>query len=143
RHSGHATGRVSSCIWPRGSSWCAGQQANLRKEEATIDATIRREAKAIDAIRRLKTIPAGGRVGGRSRSKLRSGDVSRFPNARALTSYAGLVPSVHQSGETQRMGGITKLGSPSLRRVLVQAGHVLLSSLLSTSARKALSFSKP
>src|SRR5207249_2216005 len=39
---------------------CARQQANLRKEETTIDATIRREAKAIEAIRRLKTIPAVG-----------------------------------------------------------------------------------
>jgi transposase len=108
-----------------GLDLCARQQASLRKEEASIEATIRREAKAIEAIRRLKTIPAVGEwVAVAIYAQV--GDINRFPNARSLTSYAGLVPSVHQSGQTQRMGGITKLGSPSLRRVLVQAGHVLL-----------------
>ena len=54
------------------------------------------------------------------------GDARRFRNARELGSYAGLVPSVRQSGEKQTLGGITKMGSPQLRSVLVQAGHVLL-----------------
>ena len=54
------------------------------------------------------------------------GDVGRFRSARELGSYAGLVPSVRQSGEKQVLGGITKMGSPQLRSVLVQAGHVLL-----------------
>jgi transposase len=54
------------------------------------------------------------------------GDIGRFRNARVLTSYAGLVPSVHQSGETLRSGGITKTGPPGLRSLLVQTGHVLL-----------------
>ena len=35
------------------------------------------------------------------------GDVSRFPNAPRLTAYAGLVPSVWQSGDSLRQGGIT------------------------------------
>ena len=43
-----------------------------------------------------------------------------------LGAYAGLVPSVHQSGESLRSGGITKTGSSARRSVLVQAGHVLL-----------------
>ena len=54
------------------------------------------------------------------------GDATRFRNASQLASYAGLVPSVHQSAASQTMGRITKEGSHSLRRVLVQAGHVLL-----------------
>ena len=54
------------------------------------------------------------------------GDVGRFPDARALASYAGLVPSVHQSGETQRRGGITKQGTGQRRSALVPAGHVLM-----------------
>jgi transposase len=33
---------------------------------------------------------------------------------------------VRQSGEKQTLEGITKMGSPQLRSVLVQAGHVLL-----------------
>lgn len=46
------------------------------------------------------------------------GDVSRFPNEQKLCGYAGLVPSVHQSGATRRYGRITKQGSKMLRWVL-------------------------
>lgn len=47
------------------------------------------------------------------------GDVSRFRNASALVSYAGLNSSVCQSGMFDSGGGpITKHGSPYLRRAL-------------------------
>ena len=36
------------------------------------------------------------------------------------------MPSVHQSGDHARYGGITKAGSKALRSALVQSGHVLL-----------------
>jgi transposase len=82
-------------------------------------------AKDNEVIRRLQTIPA---VGERVAMTVYAwvGDVSRFPNARALASYAGLVPSVRQSADTTRTGGITKEGSNALRHIVVQAGHVLL-----------------
>lgn len=54
------------------------------------------------------------------------GEVSRFPGPKALCSYAGLVPSVHQSGDTRRMGSITRLGSPWLRWILIQCTHAAL-----------------
>lgn len=50
-------------------------------------------------------------------------DVKRFPSAKHLASYAGLVPSVYQSGNTTRRGSITKTGSRLLRWVLVQCAH--------------------
>jgi len=34
------------------------------------------------------------------------GDVTRFPTAKHLTSYAGLVPRIHQSGGVARTGHI-------------------------------------
>ena len=47
------------------------------------------------------------------------GDVSRFRNAAALVSYAGLNFSVNQSGKFDSGGGpITKHGSPYLRRAV-------------------------
>jgi transposase len=46
------------------------------------------------------------------------GDVSRFSDPGKLCSYAGFVPSVHQSGATRRYGPITKQGSRMLRWVL-------------------------
>ena len=48
------------------------------------------------------------------------GDISRFPDEEKLCSYAGLVPSVHQSAATRRYGRITKQGSRMLRWVLQQ-----------------------
>ena len=47
------------------------------------------------------------------------GDVSRFKNAAAIVSYAGISSSVNQSGKFELEGGsITKHGSPYLRRAL-------------------------
>lgn len=49
------------------------------------------------------------------------GDISRFPKAKQLVSYAGLGCGVHDSGQTHRSGHITKQGRKELRWVLVQA----------------------
>lgn len=49
------------------------------------------------------------------------GDLKRFGNPRQLMAYLGLVPSVHQSGDTRRDGSITKAGNSFVRHVLVQA----------------------
>jgi transposase len=47
------------------------------------------------------------------------GDITRFPNAKKLCSYAGLVLSVYSSGDKTRHGNITKLGSKRLRWILI------------------------
>ncbi|MBN1263124.1 MAG: IS110 family transposase [Candidatus Pacebacteria bacterium] len=51
------------------------------------------------------------------------GDVHRFPSAKHLVAYAGLVPSVHSSGGTTYQGRITKTGSKILRWALVEAAR--------------------
>jgi transposase len=52
------------------------------------------------------------------------GNFSRFPTAKKLKNYSGLVPSVYQSGDKCRMGHITRQGSRWLRWILVQCCHV-------------------
>jgi transposase len=47
-------------------------------------------------------------------------DIRRFPSARALMAYVGLVPGEHSSGEHQRRGRITGTGNALVRRVLVE-----------------------
>jgi hypothetical protein len=54
------------------------------------------------------------------------GDVRRFPTAKKLAAYAGLVPTVRQSGGAVHVGGIPKQGAPVWRAGLVQASYVLL-----------------
>ena len=51
------------------------------------------------------------------------GDIARFPTAKHLASYTGLVPSLYASGERRWGGAITKQGSSVLRWALVQAAH--------------------
>lgn len=49
------------------------------------------------------------------------GDAARFPAARHVMGFTGLVPSEYSSGATQARGAITKTGNAHLRRVLVEA----------------------
>ena len=43
------------------------------------------------------------------------GEVSRFPSARRLVGYAGLVPRIKQSGQSSRVGRLSKAGPTTLR----------------------------
>lgn len=53
------------------------------------------------------------------------GDVGRFSSAKQLTSYAGLVPKVSQSGLSgPRLGSISKKGRSRLRWIMVECGHI-------------------
>jgi transposase len=58
------------------------------------------------------------------------GDGSRFTSSRKTGAYAGLVPTVEQTGKDKaRLGHVTKEGPPILRRSFVQAAHVAVRSL--------------
>lgn len=51
------------------------------------------------------------------------GEIERFDRHEELVSYAGLDPVVHQSGDTEITGSISKEGSAPLRWALVQAAR--------------------
>lgn len=52
------------------------------------------------------------------------GNIARFPEYKKLISWAGLAPSLHQSGSVEYHGNITKQGSKMLRWVMVEAARV-------------------
>ena len=52
------------------------------------------------------------------------GEVERFPDAKHMCAYLGLVPSLHQSGDTSFTGHITREGNKWLRRNLVECARV-------------------
>lgn len=112
---------------------CQRQETSLTLELARAEATLRARVRSIEAIARLQTIPG---VGALTATTIYAwvGDVRRFPDAKALAAYAGLVPSVRQSGDVQRLGSITKTGSKALRSTLVQAAHVTASRCRSPEA---------
>jgi len=51
------------------------------------------------------------------------GDIRRFSDYKRLISWAGLAPSLYQSGSVERHGGITKRGSRMLRWIMVEAAR--------------------
>ncbi|KAF5433694.1 Transposase, partial [Candidatus Methanophagaceae archaeon] len=51
------------------------------------------------------------------------GEIERFLDYKKLCSFAGLVPRVHQSGNTRWEGHITKEGDALLRWILIQVVH--------------------
>ena len=52
------------------------------------------------------------------------GNINRFPEYKKLVSWAGLAPSLHQSGSVEYHGNITKQGSKLLRWIMVEAARV-------------------
>lgn len=53
-------------------------------------------------------------------------NVERFKRADQLASYLGLTPSQHSSGESVRMGNITRCGNPRLRTRFVESSWTLI-----------------
>jgi transposase len=52
------------------------------------------------------------------------GTIERFSDYKRLVSWAGLAPSLHQSGDVEYHGNITKQGSTMLRWIMVEAARV-------------------
>jgi transposase len=51
------------------------------------------------------------------------GDIARFPSARKLVGYAGLAPRIKQSGQSSRVGRLSKAGPETLRWAAVEAAQ--------------------
>jgi transposase len=100
--------------------------ANLRLIDAVSEevAEAERELRGLfrgdDRITRLTAIPGVGLITAAT-VVTEVWDVTRFPSADRLCSWAGLTPSEHSSAEHTRRGHISKQGSRWLRWVLVEA----------------------
>ena len=90
-----------------------------------IDERLAQRAKADPRVARLESIPGVGRVS--AQTLVAAVDrIERFPRAKKLVAYSGLVPSVRASGERVEYGRITKQGRSEIRAVWVQAAHAAL-----------------
>jgi transposase len=94
----------------------------LGQQLAALDREVRRRGRVSPVVRALERIPGiGPFIALLLEAEI--GDVQRFPTAKHLASYTGLVPSLYASGEHRWGGAITKQGSTVLRWALVQAAH--------------------
>jgi len=89
-----------------------------------------------DVCRRLMTTPGVGPVV--ALTYRATVDVpARLRNSKAVGAVFGLTPSKHQSGEIDRMGGISKCGDAMMRTVLFEAAQSMLTRTIKWSWLKA------
>lgn len=97
----------------------------LWQQLQSVDEQLEKIAQEDEQVQLLQTIPGVGR---RTAEVIVSilDDPRRFQNARQVSAYAGLVPDQRQSGQTNRMGSITRRGSRLLRSALVEVAWIML-----------------
>lgn len=97
----------------------------LSERIASCDEALKQQSRRDPQVKLLMTAPGVGPVVAMC-FLLAIRDVGRFKSSRQVASYFGLVPSLYQSGKTNRRGGITKHGNRQGRWALtVAASHVL------------------
>ena len=89
---------------------------------APVDRELGPLARGDARVQLLDTIPGVGDLLGLTLAS-EIGDVARFRSPRKLIGYAGLAPSVHQSGDCSRTGARSKAGARTLRWAAVEAAQ--------------------
>jgi len=92
----------------------------LNIQVLSADRRVKQLARESPICRRLMTIPGVGPVTSLT-FVAAIDDVSRFSSAHRVQSYLGLTPGENSSSERERRTSITKAGSTSVRRTLIQA----------------------
>ena len=92
----------------------------LNRQLQRIDRELNNVARQAATVSQLRSIPG---VGVRTAEAMAAfiDDPHRFPHAKAVGSYFGLVPKQDQSGEKNRLGHITREGAPVVRRLVAEA----------------------
>jgi transposase len=90
------------------------------RELALVERQLHKELKDHAGYRALQTLHGVGPITA-AILVAEIGDISRFPSARHLCSWAGMTPSLHESDTKSRRGHITKQGSMIVRWAVVEA----------------------
>jgi transposase len=94
------------------------QQISEHIKEINRQLTEQAKEDPLEAV--YRSFPGVGRLISRILS-VKLGNMSQFPNERALFSFTGLTPSEYSSGGHVRRGHISRQGNPRLRHMLVEA----------------------
>jgi transposase len=95
---------------------------DLERQITAIEVELRLIARTDPRAQLLITIPGlGGLLALTIAAEI--GEIARFPSARKLIGYAGLAPTIKQSGQSSWTGRISRAGSPTLRWAAVEAAQ--------------------
>jgi transposase len=97
----------------------------LRKEFKVFEKQTRRMARSDTQARLLTSVPAVGPIVALTYASAID-DPSRFRSSKQAGAHFGLTPKKYQSGETDYTGRISKIGDSSVRTVLYEAAHIML-----------------
>jgi transposase len=92
----------------------------VEREIRLCEAELRRLGADHAYVPHLMTVPGIGWVLGYTIAA-EIGDIGRFASPKKLAGYTGLCPRVHQSGQRDRRGALTKHGPKHLRWALIEA----------------------
>lgn len=90
-----------------------------------IDEKLSEIAMKDNRVQLLKTIPGIGNIFALT-IIAEIGDINRFESSQKLSSYAGLVPGIKQSGNTLKFGRLIKQSNKDLKTCLIEASWVLV-----------------
>ncbi len=108
----------------------------VRAERERLHRLVLTAVREDDVCRRLMTVPGVGPVVALTFCSAID-DPLRFNRSRAVGAHFGLTPRRYQSGETDRVGHISKQGDSLARQALYEAANVLLTRTSKWSALKA------
>lgn len=107
----------------------------LRAEAAILHRRMLAIVREHEVCRRLMTVPGVGAVVALT-FVAAVDDPTRFRRSKDVGAHFGLTPKRYQSGETDVVGGITRVGDASVRVALYEAANVLLTRTTRFSALK-------
>ncbi len=96
---------------------------SLNQQTERVDEEVHSEAVEDEDVRILLSL-TGINVYSALLIRSEIGSITRFQHYKKLVSWAGIAPSLHQSGSVEYHGSITKQGSRMLRWVMVEAARV-------------------
>jgi transposase len=119
---------ADSVVPPVLRPYLAALAAEIRQLEARVEQLARdldRLGGEIEAVRHLRSVPG---IGPLTSTALVAfvGTIHRFASGRRFASYLGLVPKERSSGESRRLGRISKCGDTYLRTLLIHGARSIL-----------------
>jgi transposase len=97
----------------------------LRDQVAIIDKRVLGAARQDPVCKRLMSVPGVGPIVALT-YRAAVDDPSRFNSSKSVGASFGLTPRRYQSGETDRVGSISRAGDASVRVALFEAAHVMM-----------------
>jgi transposase len=121
----------------------------IEQQLAQIDRYLEAEANTCPVARRLDTLFGVGAIISTAFAAETGGSVERYADARQFAASVGITAREDSSGQTRRLGPITKRGNPYLRKLLVQGAQSVVNhcqrrdDALCLLARRLLAAHKP